>query len=315
MEGTKIEDIFFIEKGEFEVTKYIFVHKKRNLIFYEYLRFNSINRDEIFLKKLLNDDTRIVYSPNENEFDIFKVVKKGLPRKNIRISSLGENECFGLTEGYLNTPYSVFTITCKSRDAVLHRISRNEMSMKLDLKMIPSVRNSVQDKLLLFAQRMRTTTKEFGINIEYELSDLGFKDAVLPPDTEYVPPKDSESDSDSDEDTEGRKDTETEGSSIAYPNDYASLRDNKKIALSSKNISKVNKKPKRIITDASIREHIDSCRSSLSPSSVRRTRRIRNARFTITQNLGTPIKNSTANISKFVNKTGTHSARHSDVVL
>ncbi|CAI2364839.1 unnamed protein product [Moneuplotes crassus] len=301
IEGTPIKDFFFIEKGEFEVTKYIFLHNKTNLVYYEYLRFCCHNRDKVFLKKLINDDTRILYSPNNKEFDIFKVVRKGLPRKTIRVSSLGTNECFGLLEGYTNCPYSLFTITCKSRDAVLHRISRDEMSIRLDVKAIPTVRTSVQDKLLLIAQRMRTTTKEHGINIQYELSDLEFRHIEVPPEKKYTLPEESESDDDEtptkDNEDDLNNQRNLDKSSLLL--DYSSLRNsfqnkgNKKVIVNQKS-------PKKIVTDNTIQQHIELSRHTGTPSSYRRQKRVRRATFSLPRNIQGKDTNNAGELSKFI---------------
>lgn len=80
IEGMEINNFYFVERGEFEISKYIYAHKKRNLVFYEYLRFCS-TRDNVFLKQLLNSDTKTLFSPHKNEYDIFGLTKKGLTRK------------------------------------------------------------------------------------------------------------------------------------------------------------------------------------------------------------------------------------------
>lgn len=121
IEGTANEYIYFVEKGEFEVTKNIYIHPKRNLKFYEYLRFIS-TRDENFLGLLLNPDTKILYSPNKYEYDMFKITQQGLQKKIVRVCQTGINECFGLIESYVDCPYSLQTVVCRSKDATIFKI-------------------------------------------------------------------------------------------------------------------------------------------------------------------------------------------------
>lgn len=110
VEGVECEDIFFVESGEFEITKALYLHKARSSTYYEYLRITS-TRDSKFLQKIFDPDTKVLFSSNENEFDDFRHTCKRNLKKMTRISSIGENECFGLIEGILECPYAIATIT------------------------------------------------------------------------------------------------------------------------------------------------------------------------------------------------------------
>jgi hypothetical protein len=90
-EGKQNDYIYFVEKGVFEINKNIYIHQKKNLKFYEYLRFNS-SRDKNFLQLLLNSDSQVLYSPSKREHEICKITHKGLKKKVVRVCQTGKHE-------------------------------------------------------------------------------------------------------------------------------------------------------------------------------------------------------------------------------
>ena len=63
-EGSNSEFVYFIESGEFEVNKDIYLVKERNESWFEYLRFIS-TKNRKFLKHLLDPDTMTLFSQNK----------------------------------------------------------------------------------------------------------------------------------------------------------------------------------------------------------------------------------------------------------
>lgn len=110
VEGSPIDSILFVDSGEFEIKKTLYIHKSRSSIEYKFLRYIS-SRDKKFLKKLLDPDTKILYSDSPDELEMLKITTKGLKKVNMKISSIGGHEIFGLIESFVDCPYAITTIT------------------------------------------------------------------------------------------------------------------------------------------------------------------------------------------------------------
>ena len=193
----------------------------------------------------------MLYSPYKNEFDVFKTVRKGLPRKTIRISSLGANECFGLIEGYTNCPYSLFTITCKSKEAVLFRINNEELNTKIHIKTATAIQHNVQDKLILMYHRVMSTTKDLGINQEYANSDREFRHIKLPPENEPVNVVNQE------EKEEGVAKDENDDEPIPVKRYVCIKKPTGKFKKNVRKLIMAKRISKPIVTDVKVQEHIE----------------------------------------------------------
>ena len=124
------------------------------------------------MKDLLDPNTKILHSSNKKEIDLLKISLKGLKKKVIRVSSVGENECLGLIEGFVDCPYSFVTITCTSEDAVVHKIKKNDMNIKLDYRTTALIMQNLKDKLSLFCQRIQQTSPDIEISPSYYKTDM-----------------------------------------------------------------------------------------------------------------------------------------------
>ena len=91
VEGNSAKYVYFIESGEFEVNKNIYINKGRTESYHDYLRFTS-PKDSEFMKEVLDPQTRILYSTNERELELFNLIIKqkrsAIHKSNIRISSI-----------------------------------------------------------------------------------------------------------------------------------------------------------------------------------------------------------------------------------
>ena len=162
LEGGPSNYVYFIESGEFEVSKNIYISKGRTSSYYEYLRFTS-PKDLEFMKEVLDPKTRILYSKNEKELELFNLMLKqkrsAIHKSNIRISSIRDYEWFGLLEWYVECPYALTTVTWISQEAVLYRIKKDEFHMKLDPRSLSSILSNIRQKLMFMHQRIISTSK------------------------------------------------------------------------------------------------------------------------------------------------------------
>ena len=90
LEGDRQRYVYFIEEGEFEMQKTIYLQKRGDSIYGQYLRLSS--QDKIYnLQRVLNKN-EITYSKERNELANFKADTKTLTKKIFRFSILGRGE-------------------------------------------------------------------------------------------------------------------------------------------------------------------------------------------------------------------------------
>lgn len=97
IEGDQLNDLFLIESGEFEINKTVYINRKRENIYGHFLRAVSLKHHDDY-GKILTEKSSILLSDNANELQQTKSATKLYPKKIFRLSILGKQECFGITD-------------------------------------------------------------------------------------------------------------------------------------------------------------------------------------------------------------------------
>lgn len=206
LEGDDLKHVYLIEKGEFEVHKAVYLKSNRNLTYGHYLRVNSSYKFDSF-KKMLNEESKIVFSNEKYELDNFKSKTSLMQKQNLKISLLGKSECFGIAECLFGCPYSIISVTCSSREGVIQKIDISDFKSKIKAH-FNSVQKVVKHKLSFFIQRLLSLFEIKDILIPDEYKDI-LEDAKF----------DSEYDKDSGDDKESNIDDSIEKSNTEIAKD------------------------------------------------------------------------------------------------
>ncbi|CAI2373140.1 unnamed protein product [Moneuplotes crassus] len=169
--------VYFIEEGEFEVSKTIWFEKDsiekgtegiRDKYKADFLRYSTVNcKPEIL--NLIDQATQMVFSNEDSELQRFKKNHKEYKKQRTeKISIIGSNETVGLIEAVLDCPYYASTVTCVSSTGVYHRINKEDLFRKVDIAH-PGLLQLVKQKLFLiskttskFLEVQRTLRRDFG---------------------------------------------------------------------------------------------------------------------------------------------------------
>lgn len=116
-EGETGNKLFLIQKGEFEVTKDLYLIKDPidNTITVQFKRLCSSKPKE-FLNKLFNTRTQILYTDEILPRNSLKPRHKEVKKQTIRIAIRGEGDQVGLRECIFGCPYSTISVKCVSKE-------------------------------------------------------------------------------------------------------------------------------------------------------------------------------------------------------
>lgn len=153
--------IYFIENGEFEISKEIYTTAKKKeygnntQVPYKakFLKFISYNSNEC-IASMFEEDSLMLYSDNKSELEDFRTDTKKMKRHKERVSILGKNECVGLIEWALNCPYWVTTVTWISNEASYFKIHKEDLFRRIDTSFPPMLKLTKQ-KLILLSKTIR----------------------------------------------------------------------------------------------------------------------------------------------------------------
>lgn len=148
-------------------------------------------------------------------------------------------------------------------------LNNKEMNIKIDLRTADAIKSNVQDKLLLLSYRMYATTKEYGFNEEYHKSDLEYKYAVIPV-NDRIQKRSNKSQNQ--EEQKGTKKDEDE--SIPIQSYVSMKKSNTKLKKVVKKVMIVKDFTKNIITEKSVKQHLESSKNS-GVSDLKEQKRIR----------------------------------------
>ncbi|CAI2370124.1 unnamed protein product [Moneuplotes crassus] len=188
-EGSPLGYIYLIKNGEFEVTKSVFVNpnlgklKKFKILGFDhseklkYLKIYS-RKQQKYLEKLQNASFKHLIS---SENIPLQKIKEGFDYKKqmIKISKIGNYECFGLIEAVFSCPYSITNIKCLSKDSILYKIKREEFFLKVHYNSEILI-DTVKQRMSLLSRRLLKvyeTLNQFESEIHDTIS------------SEYDPPK------------------------------------------------------------------------------------------------------------------------------
>ncbi|CAI2367867.1 unnamed protein product [Moneuplotes crassus] len=152
-EGEPLEYIYLIKKGEFEVTKSVFINPELaqdNPQKLKYLKLYTRKQVD-FLRKL--KDSGLKYLVTKENIPVEKI-KEGdnYQKKTIKISKIGDLECFGLIEAVLSCPYSVTSIKCMAKDSEVYKIKREEFFIKVQACSEILI-DTVKQRMILLSKR------------------------------------------------------------------------------------------------------------------------------------------------------------------
>lgn len=171
-EGEDVKSLYLIESGEFEINKKVFLEKKRDSTLAYYLRSVSFNKNDS-LHKILTSKSQILFSSNNAELHYYLSGLKMLPKKTLRISILGQYECFGITDCVIGSPYSSVTVKCHSREAIVHKIDKFEFFKRIKHN-TTSMNKVVRHKMNFIAERMLSLFEilKFTVPPQYQQNPL-----------------------------------------------------------------------------------------------------------------------------------------------
>lgn len=130
-EGDPVENILFLESGEFETTKNVYVKKnKENKVVCEFMRICS-DKDRNLIQKLLDPQTKIIYSSKIIPKEEFKETMQGSKKIPISISNKQMYDCLGLIESVFDSPSLHCTymtsVKCISKEGTARVINKEEV--------------------------------------------------------------------------------------------------------------------------------------------------------------------------------------------
>lgn len=143
----------------------------RDTTYAGFLRCSSSNGPNSNIKVVLNKESQILYSNNQNELVNIRTNTKLLPKRSLNISILSNNESFGFSECALGCSYSLITVKCHSREGVIYKLDKNEFFRRVKQSSPPMLK-LVKHKLDFLARRIISLNGITGIKIPQNYYDI-----------------------------------------------------------------------------------------------------------------------------------------------
>jgi len=86
----------------------------------------------------------------------------------VRVSSFGPYEVFGLTEWVMDSPFSIVSVKWITNDSLVYKISKEDLFYRL--KLTKSIVNAVTQKLSLLKDRMAILWEKYLLLLTLDLS-------------------------------------------------------------------------------------------------------------------------------------------------
>ncbi|CAI2385961.1 unnamed protein product [Moneuplotes crassus] len=159
LEGDKDDNIYFIEEGDFEMTKDIYILQDSNKLGF---RRMVIDMQRPYLDKLINFKNQIFVTTDENELSTLKSQYKGSVKNTTRMCLMSSCETFGLIELILNAPFRIFNIKCVSNTSTVYSMSKEEFFRRIPRNTDTLIENFTQ----------KTEFSEYRIKNQAQVLDL-----------------------------------------------------------------------------------------------------------------------------------------------